>query len=239
MSHHIHYNHECQKCGAYYIPFDQKVPCPKCGEVESERFDFIPRAAESAQFNFLDLGRYVPDAWSTPCFGDHILFIVFRLLEQHRIDTTGRTFSDVATEVLASMDWGNQLYLRDHIHDIACRVREQLKEAKQSRPQKTFISRFLDIFKAKKHNPNAVLNKTRPTSVLTKAQELSGQLIVSGYRRIFSEGNIGASPDMPDLLILKIYSEVGIKFRDVARQRCEVLETDNLHMGTSKNSISY
>jgi len=51
MSYHATYKHECPKCGAYYIPFDQAVPYPKCGKVESERLDFIPEAATSANFN--------------------------------------------------------------------------------------------------------------------------------------------------------------------------------------------
>lgn len=126
MSCHIQYNHECPKCGAFYIPFDQTIPCPKCGAMESERFDFIPKAVESAKFNFMQGGSYVPAAWWVGSLGDHILSMVFRVLDEHRADTTGRSFPIVAAEALARMDWGDQAYLRDHVCDIACRIREQL-----------------------------------------------------------------------------------------------------------------
>jgi hypothetical protein len=39
MTLHIHYTHQCPSCGAYYIPCDKNVPCPRCGVVEQERFD--------------------------------------------------------------------------------------------------------------------------------------------------------------------------------------------------------
>jgi predicted nucleic acid-binding Zn-ribbon protein len=126
MSYHVTYNHECLKCGAYYIPFDQAVPCPKCGAVESERFDFIPEAATSANINLIDRGRYVPIAWWVGSLGDHVLGIIFGLLDKHREDTARSAFPVIAAEALARMDWGNQLYLRDHILAIACRVRDHL-----------------------------------------------------------------------------------------------------------------
>jgi len=126
MSYHVVYNHECPKCGAYYIPFDQAVPCPRCGEVESERFDFISEAATSASINLMEGGHYVRGAWWVGSLGDHILSILFGVLDQHREDTTGRLFSDVAAEALARMKWGDQVYLRDHVHAIACRVRQHL-----------------------------------------------------------------------------------------------------------------
>jgi len=104
MSYHVTYNHECPKCGAYYIPFDQAVPCPKCGEVESKRFDFIPEAATSANMNLIYGGRYVPVAWWVGSLGDHILTIIFGLLDEHREDTARRAFPVIAVEALARME---------------------------------------------------------------------------------------------------------------------------------------
>jgi uncharacterized Zn finger protein (UPF0148 family) len=60
---HIFYTHQCHKCGAFYIPYDKDVPCPNCGLVEKERFDYIPRATESLNFNLKEYGRYIPPAW--------------------------------------------------------------------------------------------------------------------------------------------------------------------------------
>ena len=129
MTYHVSFKHECPNCGAYYIPFDRDVPCPRCGELEEKRFDFIPRAAQSAHYNLTSRGGYVPSAWYVGSLGDHILHILFQVLDFHRKDTTGRPFSDVARDALSRMEWGDQLYLRDHIHAIACRVRDNLDQA--------------------------------------------------------------------------------------------------------------
>jgi len=51
MTMHVIYDHECPQCGAYYIPYDHDVPCPKCGIVEENRFDYITEAALSMRFN--------------------------------------------------------------------------------------------------------------------------------------------------------------------------------------------
>lgn len=34
MTMHVVYDHECPACEALYIPYDEDVPCPRCGIVE-------------------------------------------------------------------------------------------------------------------------------------------------------------------------------------------------------------
>ena len=88
MTLHVHYDHQCPNCMAYYIPYDKDVPCPCCGFVEQERFDFIPQAAMSAHYNLETQGSYVPGAWYTGSLGDHILSLLFPLLEKYRTEST-------------------------------------------------------------------------------------------------------------------------------------------------------
>jgi hypothetical protein len=126
MSYHVDYSHVCPTCGAYYIPYDENIPCPRCGVVETERFDFIREATASASVNMQEFASFVRPAWWVGSFADHILQILFFVLEHHRQQTPVRNFSEVAQEALTHMEWGDQVYLRDHIHAIACRVREQL-----------------------------------------------------------------------------------------------------------------
>ena len=133
MSYHVHFNHECEKCGAFYIPFDREVPCPRCGIIEKKRFDYVTEAANSARFNLNSRGAYVPAAWYVGSLGDHILYILFGLLDAYRTDASGRPFAEIARDALARMDWGDQFYLRDHIHAIACRVRDRLDHDESGR----------------------------------------------------------------------------------------------------------
>ncbi len=126
MTLHIHYNHQCPKCEAYYIPYDLEVPCPRCGLIEQERFDFIPEAVESARFNLETQGSYVPGAWYKSSLADHILGLVFGLLESQRRTPKGGRFEDLARKALQDMNWGDQVYLRDHVYGIAVSVYEKL-----------------------------------------------------------------------------------------------------------------
>ena len=141
MSLHVRYEHQCPSCAACYIPYDHDVPCPKCGIIETGRFDFIPKAAASASLNAKLGGSYVPAAWYVSGLADHILNIVFSVLEKHRTATDGRSIAEVATEVLGRMQWDQQPYLRDHIHAITCRVRQQLDTP--TTPRKNDLGKML------------------------------------------------------------------------------------------------
>jgi hypothetical protein len=133
MSLHVRYEHQCPSCAAHYIPYDYDVPCPKCGTVETGRFDFIPKAAASASLNAMRAGCYVPPAWYVSGLADHILWIVFSVLEEHRTNADGQGIAEFATEMLGRMQWGEQIYLRDHVQGIVCRVRQQLDKPATSR----------------------------------------------------------------------------------------------------------
>ena len=126
MTLHVHYDHQCPNCNAYYIPYDMDVPCPCCGLVELDRFDFISQAVASARFNFKTKGSYVPTAWFAGSLADHILWLLFGLLEKQRKEPDGQSFNGMAYRLLGHMDWGNQGYLRDHVCAIAVRVYERL-----------------------------------------------------------------------------------------------------------------
>ncbi|MFZ4779096.1 MAG: hypothetical protein ACOYM3_27350, partial [Terrimicrobiaceae bacterium] len=87
------------------------------------------------RINLLEGESYIPGAWGVFCLGDHVLWIVFQLLERHREDSNGRPFSEVAEERLSEMDWGDQPYFRDHIYRLACRVSEVLETEDGEAPE--------------------------------------------------------------------------------------------------------
>jgi hypothetical protein len=122
MTLHVVYTHQCASCEAYYIPYDQ-VPCPRCGTVEEERFDYIPQAVDSMQYNKEGGGHYTPGAWWVGSLGDHILSVLFGLFDGYDSSGTTQSFHDYLVEQLGALQWGDQEYLRDHIRDIALRVR--------------------------------------------------------------------------------------------------------------------
>lgn len=124
MTLHITYSHQCPACEAFYIPYDDRVPCPKCGLVEEERFDYISQAAASLRFNKAG-GEYTPAAWWVGSLADHILSVLFPLFDA-RDEGNPPDFRAFASEQLGRMEWGDQPYLKDHILGIAVRLHETL-----------------------------------------------------------------------------------------------------------------
>lgn len=130
MTIHIKCKHKCAFCGIDYIPFDDDVPCPHCGELEEERYDLIPEAAASARFNLLDHGSYIPLAWVILSHGDSVMSIIFRLLELDRQEGSLNNFSEMAREALEKkFDWGDEGYMLPYVHRIAVRVHQELSVA--------------------------------------------------------------------------------------------------------------
>jgi hypothetical protein len=128
---HIKYDHKCPKCDAYYIPYDKDVPCPRCGLVEDERFDYIPKAAGSLLFNLDNYGSYAPEAWWVSSLADHILLILFPVFEQFR-KSNHNDFDSFASDTLSRNNWGDQKYLEEHVRGIAVRINEDIQEMKGS-----------------------------------------------------------------------------------------------------------
>jgi hypothetical protein len=124
---HVVYSHECETCKAYYIPYDTDVPCPRCGKVEIERFDYIPQAAASMRVNKSSSGTYTPGAWWVGSLGDHILMLLFGIFDAYEAQQQGGApFEQFLEQRLAQMQWGDQAYLGAHLRGIALRVRQEL-----------------------------------------------------------------------------------------------------------------
>jgi len=127
MTLHINYNHQCAKCQAYYIPYKKNVPCPNCGFLEDEIFDYIPQALASLKYNLETEGSYLPPGWWAGSLGDHILFILFNIFEEFKTQKEQADFATFAEDALEKMQWGGQDYLKKHIHSIALRIYEEIK----------------------------------------------------------------------------------------------------------------
>ena len=128
MTLHIVYEHQCPKCGAYYIPYDKNIPCPKCGVTENERFEYIPLAMKSLLFNLGKYGSYMPLGWWAGSFGDHILNILFHIFEGFRREEKQDNFDSFTRKFLSQMKWDDQDYLEKHIHSMAIRIHKELEK---------------------------------------------------------------------------------------------------------------
>ncbi len=137
MTLHVVYDHACEHCGAFYIPYDREVPCPNCGAVEEERFDYIPQAVQSLRFNKRRGGTYMPPAWWVGSLGDHILRLLFSLFDAYESREANEGFAEFAASYLADMNWGDQGYLEKHVLAIAIRIQPELDRPDQPEDSRT------------------------------------------------------------------------------------------------------
>ena len=127
MTIHINSSHECASCGAFYIPYDEEVPCPKCGKIEGEDFDiFMPLAVESLLFNKKQ-GSFIPPSWYVASFGDHVMHLLFPIFEAYESKKPG-DFRKFAAKRLSKMDWGKQKYLEKHLLEIVVRLEKEISK---------------------------------------------------------------------------------------------------------------
>jgi hypothetical protein len=126
MTLHVTYTHQCGECQAFYIPYDRDVPCPRCGQVEEERFDFIPQAAASMRYNKEWGGSYTPGAWFVGSLGDHLLHLLFGIFDDYVQQPENTDFEQYLAQTLDRLSWGDQDYMRSHVQAIAVRLRQEL-----------------------------------------------------------------------------------------------------------------
>jgi len=128
MTVHDHYTHECPQCAAYYIPFDEDVPCPRCSLVEKDRHDFVPLAVASVRWNIDMYGSYVPGAWFVGGLGDHLLLIVFHIFQRWSKQQEQAFAAAIEEELASRGDWGDQAYLKPHIALLAQRIYDEMQK---------------------------------------------------------------------------------------------------------------
>ena len=128
MSLHIIYDHQCSKCEAYYIPYEEGIVCPNCGLDEKEAYNLVPALANSAKYQMDTVGSYTPIAWWTGSFGDHVALIIFQILDAYD-QQEEQDFQKIAQKHCNKHSWGHQLYMKDHICDLSYKVFLELKES--------------------------------------------------------------------------------------------------------------
>jgi hypothetical protein len=121
MSLHIMYDHQCPKCAAYYIPYEQNIVCPNCGLDENEVDDIVPQLVHSANYQKNVYGCYTPIAWWVGSFGDHVALLLFEILDKFNVQKE-KEFIEFSREYVDNRKWGNQLYLKEHIRNLSYKV---------------------------------------------------------------------------------------------------------------------
>lgn len=129
MSLHIMYDHQCSKCEAFYIPYEEGIVCPSCGLEEDEVYDITPELVHSANYQMDTMGLYEPLAWWVGSFGDHVALLIFKVLDKFYMQEE-KGFEEIAEEHFSSSDWGTQQYMKNHIKDLSYKLYLEIQKQK-------------------------------------------------------------------------------------------------------------
>ena len=133
MTIHSFYTHNCIKCDAFYIPYEENLPCPKCGNIVKESVDFIELAADSALFNLHTVNSYMPGGWMMNSFGDRVLLTLFQILDAYTVNIDKMDFRVFAKDEILKINFGDQQYLVKHIYAISVLVYNKIQELNKSK----------------------------------------------------------------------------------------------------------
>ena len=126
MTLHSDCDHACERCGVFYIPYDNYIPCPICGVIENTRYDFISEAIDSLNLNKSLYRTYLPHYWAIITPGDYILLKLFKLFELYDYLYSPLDFLSVAWKLLNQENWQYEEYLQTHVLNISLRVYEEI-----------------------------------------------------------------------------------------------------------------
>lgn len=117
--------HQCAQCEAFFLPFEQGLPCPRCGSPATEFYDFLTDAIAGLTIHKRQYGRFSPGAFFVGGLAEHVFLLLCNALDA--IDGAV-DFQDAMRRHLDSCDWGDQAYLRSHVYDIALRIDKKLRD---------------------------------------------------------------------------------------------------------------
>jgi hypothetical protein len=119
-------NYECPKCEVIFLPYKIGIKCPNCSKVisdiDSEDYlDTVENITESMSAHKHGYGKYFPGAWMTSDILDHVQSLNFRIfdaLEREKPENE----EEFLMGILDKSNWGEQLYLKEHVKEITKEV---------------------------------------------------------------------------------------------------------------------
>ncbi len=131
MTLHLYMHHKCSECETEYLPYNETIACPKCGDKpEMEDYpEFIDGICESFLFNLKDVGRCRPICWATMDISDSLqafLFSVFdgwmKKIEEHEPQERTKAFEEFYTDILSQMDQKDAEFMIDYVKELGLTI---------------------------------------------------------------------------------------------------------------------
>lgn len=126
----IHLNYQgttCKKCGAEFVACQKDYPCPACGQVTEEFFDFIPATIASMKDHKQLYGSYLPESWFSGSVADVVQRVIFEIFDNYEIEKP-KDFTAFVLEQMETAEWEEgQECLVAQVEEIVLKIYELYK----------------------------------------------------------------------------------------------------------------
>ena len=129
MTVHLSMSYKCEACEFPYIPYNETIVCPKCGEkgeVTEEYASLIKGICESFIYNLYNYKSYIPDAWWCGDLSDNIQHTLFPVYE-HCLKNHKDVLAEYKPEEFREIsDW----YIKEKVNlaDILLPAKDYMKQ---------------------------------------------------------------------------------------------------------------
>jgi len=132
MTLHLYMQHKCTECETIYIPYNNTVPCPKCGDqAKMENYpDLINGICESFLYNIREYGNFIPMCWITMDISDSLQVFLFGIFHKWVLEESSNhephmrtaAFKEFIKNIIKEIDFNELDFMENYIHDLTLAI---------------------------------------------------------------------------------------------------------------------
>lgn len=131
MTLHLYMHYKCSECEIEYLPYNDTIACPKCGDKPQmeDYFPFVEGICESFLFNIEDIGNIVPHCWASIDISDNLQLFFFKVfsdwiekMKEHEPQERAKAFETFLNNIMSKINFKGREYLSDYVTDLAITI---------------------------------------------------------------------------------------------------------------------
>ncbi|MBH07009.1 MAG: hypothetical protein CMJ20_11885 [Phycisphaeraceae bacterium] len=116
-------HYSCESCRTCFVPYEDSLPCPRCGEPATEPIGFIGEAASGLAAHKWEFGDYTPPVY-TPHSRLEMFFIV--ICQVFDAISGQDDFERALDDYLQRCEFDRE-YEQSHLRDLAIKIHQRME----------------------------------------------------------------------------------------------------------------
>lgn len=144
MTLHLYMNHKCSECETLYIPYNNEIACPKCGDKpEMEDYpEFIDGICESFLYNLGQNGSFRPMCWAAMDVSDSLQMFLFGVFDNwkkemndHEPQERTKAFEEFFSRIMDKVDLDGADFMSDYVKNLGLTVYNEFFNIREIDPK--------------------------------------------------------------------------------------------------------